>query len=220
VSDFYAPGCEVCIFSDGRVFADLVGVKDSDMEHYWDTLKQMVPSKFLVFDDLDTHIQKILSSSSSSSPSLSSLNSESETKEPCSAEKDAIKAAKAADTVEQTNNANFSSSSSKPTTYSGSQIAKYLTVNWETEEDMKKLDDDIKNDEETALLYRGFIRFLEQVFFVFVFVFCSKLSVLCVFFSISLFFLFRLFELVRSKLYLIMAWHFFFRMLSVRANVF
>jgi pyoverdine/dityrosine biosynthesis protein Dit1/MFS family permease len=57
VSKFYAPGCELLIMSDGRVFADCVGVPDETVSAYRDALHGLVKTKHISFDALDNHIQ-------------------------------------------------------------------------------------------------------------------------------------------------------------------
>lgn len=42
VSTIYSPGCYCVIFSDGRVFADLVGVKHEYVDEYWKELKNIM----------------------------------------------------------------------------------------------------------------------------------------------------------------------------------
>ena len=58
VSQVYAPGCKVVVMSDGRVFADLVGVPDEAVSRYWEDLKKLVPSEHLEWDELDHHVAK------------------------------------------------------------------------------------------------------------------------------------------------------------------
>jgi pyoverdine/dityrosine biosynthesis protein Dit1/MFS family permease len=57
VGKFYAPGCELLIMSDGRVFADCVGVPDEVVSEYRDTLHSLVELRHIKFDALDNHIQ-------------------------------------------------------------------------------------------------------------------------------------------------------------------
>lgn len=57
VGKFYAPGCELLIMSDGRVFADCVGVDDEVVSQYRDALHGLVRTKHILFDTLDNHVQ-------------------------------------------------------------------------------------------------------------------------------------------------------------------
>jgi pyoverdine/dityrosine biosynthesis protein Dit1/MFS family permease len=57
VGKFYAPGCELLIMSDGRVFADCVGVPDEVVSEYRDCLHSLVKLEHIKFDALDNHIQ-------------------------------------------------------------------------------------------------------------------------------------------------------------------
>ena len=59
VHQFYAPGCHVVIFSDGRVFSDLLGIPDSDLAAYKRELQAMAHDAGLThirFDGLEAHV--------------------------------------------------------------------------------------------------------------------------------------------------------------------
>ena len=56
VGQFYEPGAQLLVMSDGRVFADLVGVPDENVTKYRHTLHRLVPVKHISWDTLDNHI--------------------------------------------------------------------------------------------------------------------------------------------------------------------
>ncbi len=56
IQSFYAPGCHVLVMSDGRVFADLVGVSDESVKQYGEVLRQLLNSPNLSWDCLDNHM--------------------------------------------------------------------------------------------------------------------------------------------------------------------
>ena len=45
--------------SDGRVFADCVGVPDENVTQYRKTLHQLIPVKHIEWDTLDNHVQVV-----------------------------------------------------------------------------------------------------------------------------------------------------------------
>ena len=56
IGEFYAPGAQLLIMSDGRVFADLIGVPDENVTKYRHELHRLVPVKHIAWDTLDNHI--------------------------------------------------------------------------------------------------------------------------------------------------------------------
>eukprot|EP01096_Ripella_sp_DP13-Kostka_P001247 TRINITY_DN1149_c1_g1_i1.p1 TRINITY_DN1149_c1_g1~~TRINITY_DN1149_c1_g1_i1.p1 ORF type:complete len:496 (+),score=199.44 TRINITY_DN1149_c1_g1_i1:121-1608(+) len=56
IEKVYAPGCQIVIMSDGRVFADLVGVDDETVSQYEAEMNQLIaPFPHLSWDNLDVH---------------------------------------------------------------------------------------------------------------------------------------------------------------------
>jgi len=56
ISAIYQPGCHLVIFSDGRVFSDLVGVNDKLVSEYGEELRRMNTCKYITFDTLDNYM--------------------------------------------------------------------------------------------------------------------------------------------------------------------
>lgn len=54
VKTFYAPGCELTIFSDGTTFSDLIGVSEETQEIYNTALKNMIKLRHIVWESLDS----------------------------------------------------------------------------------------------------------------------------------------------------------------------
>ncbi|OWZ00407.1 hypothetical protein PHMEG_00028403 [Phytophthora megakarya] len=62
VEEAYPPGCRMVIFSDGRVFNDLLGVSLSDLYAFEDELKAMVKEAghtHIYFDSMDNYVKKV-----------------------------------------------------------------------------------------------------------------------------------------------------------------
>jgi pyoverdine/dityrosine biosynthesis protein Dit1 len=59
VKQFYAPGCEVVLVTDGIVFADLIGVADEQIDAYWQRMQSLVPAAVNVrFDSIHSSKQR------------------------------------------------------------------------------------------------------------------------------------------------------------------
>ncbi|RLN96738.1 hypothetical protein BBJ28_00024030, partial [Nothophytophthora sp. Chile5] len=62
VEEVYSPGCKMVIFSDGRVFNDLLGVDLCDLYAFEDELKAMVKDAgytHINFDSLDNYVKNV-----------------------------------------------------------------------------------------------------------------------------------------------------------------
>ncbi|KAL3665183.1 hypothetical protein V7S43_009812 [Phytophthora oleae] len=63
VEEVYAPGCKMIIFSDGRVFNDLLGVSLSDLRAFEDEMQAMVEEAghtHIYFDSLDNYVKNVV----------------------------------------------------------------------------------------------------------------------------------------------------------------
>ena len=54
VRKFYAPGCELTIFSDGTTFSDLIYVSEEMQEKYNTALKDLLNLRHVVWESLDS----------------------------------------------------------------------------------------------------------------------------------------------------------------------
>lgn len=62
VEEAYPPGCKMVIFSDGRVFNDLLGVSLSDLRAFEDELQKMVEEAghtHISFDSMDNYVKNV-----------------------------------------------------------------------------------------------------------------------------------------------------------------
>jgi len=190
IRNIYPPGAQCVIFSDGRVFADLVGVPPHHVDIYWQTLKQLNRSKWIMFDSVDDHLDELMAELKESSPSLYDSVYKGDDFEPLvkdltpaacashlrtlkgrkrgSPDGDSLAAVESKGDGTDTHGERPARESTDPdiacqfVTDHHCQAQAYMYRVWQSQEEVKKLESQIlaNHKGEAAMLMRGFMKFL------------------------------------------------------------